>query len=192
MSLCNKYFCSFFCIICKSSISPMCFFLQLSFITHVEVLSWAYQRPQAGCNSLECLQGCDVQEQVPSPKLTGHPWNWAGPQKETIVLQPSIFRCESVSFREATGYQLDKFHHNLLYLFQPRSAMKLGKLQGNCEGGSVLLRLHYSLPTASRCIKMLFKKRSTEIFPLTGRNSGQQVHFLSKKSPTVGPFLNAP
>ena len=28
-------------------------------------------------------------------------WKWAGPQKETIVFQPSIFRCENaVSFRE--------------------------------------------------------------------------------------------
>ena len=42
-------------------------------------------------------------QRLPPRKLTWHsPWTWAGPQKEGLIFQPSIFRGEHVSFRAAT------------------------------------------------------------------------------------------
>ena len=43
--------------------------------------------------------GLLMRKNLPCLKLTVRPWKQAGPQKETIVLQLSIFRCENVSFR---------------------------------------------------------------------------------------------
>ena len=40
-------------------------------------------------------------EHIPSLKPTVRTRKWAGPQRETIVFQPSIFRCH-VSFRDGT------------------------------------------------------------------------------------------
>ena len=42
-----------------------------------------------------------------SLKLTVRTWKQAGPHKETIVFQASIFRCENVSFREVTLFWLN-------------------------------------------------------------------------------------
>ena len=39
-------------------------------------------------------------QSVPSLKLTANTLKNRPPEKETIVFQPSIFRCENVGFRE--------------------------------------------------------------------------------------------
>ena len=67
---------------------------------------------------------------LPSLKLTVRTWKWAKSQKETIVFQPSIFRCKNVSFR---GCTLLITHKNWCPLpgiapFHPRIYIGIGKI----------------------------------------------------------------
>ncbi len=61
-----------------------------------------------------CLRGIHL----PSLKLTAKelPKNWAGPQKERIIFQPSIFRGENVSFREANRWNMVELYSGISLL----------------------------------------------------------------------------
>ena len=67
----------------------------------MEVWRWSFSFLNGWLlGSILILQG------LPSLKLTVRPWKWAGPQKETILFQASIFRGENVSFRGCIQYVL--------------------------------------------------------------------------------------
>ena len=61
----------------------------------------------------EALSGWDPGGSIPSLKLTANAPENRSSQKETIVFQPSIFRCENVSFRECMAKCLKSWNIEL-------------------------------------------------------------------------------